>query len=201
MRQWQWVRRDDLGPFLNAHGLTGIGVEVGVQNAKFAMTIMEKWEGKQLILVDAWRPLDDHLDCSRVSEHEFANQLSRTRRRMKRYGNRVRIIQALSVEAAATIPDGHLDFVYIDANHAYLSCKADLAAWWPKLKMGGLFAGHDYYNASPNPDNRPDMIAEPTAESLLIWGVKPAVDEFATEHGREIKTTHRDHAKSWWFFK
>ena len=201
MSEPQWVRRDDLGAFANARGLTGYGVEVGVQNAGFSQQIMSQWEGKQLILVDAWRGLDDHLDCAHVSDHEFENQYGRTRRRMKQYGERVRIIRALSVEAAATFADDYLDFVYIDANHAYLAIKADMAAWWPKLKPGGLFSGHDYFNATPNVANTPDIRDDPIPESLLVWGVKPAVEEFADAHGKEIRTTYQDFSQSWWFFK
>jgi len=181
--------------------LTGVGVEVGVQNAGFSEQIMSQWEGEQLILVDAWRGLDDHLDCAHVSDHEFENQDGRTRRRTVKYGSRIQILRMLSVDAAATLPDESLDFVYIDANHAYLAVKADLAAWWPKLRVGGLFSGHDFFNATPNPDKRPDMRDDPTEESLLIWGVKPAVEEFAAMHGKKINTTSRDFAKTWWFFK
>jgi Methyltransferase domain len=32
----------------------------------------------------------------------------------------------------------------LDANHSYESVKEDIEAWFPKVKKGGLFAGHDY---------------------------------------------------------
>jgi predicted O-methyltransferase YrrM len=53
-------------------------------------------------------------------------------------------ITALSTEAARLYADESLDFVFIDANHGYEFVRADLAAWWPKIKPRGLFAGHDY---------------------------------------------------------
>ena len=201
MAEPQWLRRNDLGAFLNAHGLTGKGVEVGVQNARFSETILATWGGEQLILVDAWRGLEDHLDCAHVSDHEFENQYLRTKRRTAKYGSRVRIMRMLSVEAAATMPDEYLDFVYIDANHAYLACKADLVAWWPKLRIGGLFSGHDFFNAVPTSAKTPNIRDDPIEESLLYWGVKPAVEEFAAEHDLEIQTTYKDFSSSWWFFK
>ena len=37
-----------------------------------------------------------------------------------------------------------LDFVYIDARHDYDGCLEDIVAWYPKLKKGGLIAGHDF---------------------------------------------------------
>jgi hypothetical protein len=54
-----------------------------------------------------------------------------------------------SVEAASLYEDESLDFVFIDASHDYESIKRDIAAWFPKVKVGGLFAGHDYAPAYP----------------------------------------------------
>jgi predicted O-methyltransferase YrrM len=49
-----------------------------------------------------------------------------------------------SVEAAKLIPDGSLDFVFIDALHTYEAVLEDLAAWHPKVRRDGIVAGHDY---------------------------------------------------------
>jgi len=54
-----------------------------------------------------------------------------------------------SSEAAALYENESLDFVFIDASHDFESIKRDISAWFPKVKMGGLFAGHDY--AQPYP--------------------------------------------------
>ena len=49
-----------------------------------------------------------------------------------------------SAESASRFEDGSMDFIFIDAAHDYDSVVKDLAAWWPKLKEGAIFAGHDY---------------------------------------------------------
>jgi predicted O-methyltransferase YrrM len=51
-----------------------------------------------------------------------------------------------SLEAAALIPDGSLDLVFIDAAHDYPSVRADIDAWRPKVRAGGVLSGHDYDN-------------------------------------------------------
>lgn len=50
-----------------------------------------------------------------------------------------------SVEAAKQYLDGSIDFVYIDADHAYTSVVADINDWKSKVKQGGYMAGHDSY--------------------------------------------------------
>ena len=39
---------------------------------------------------------------------------------------------------------GTIDFIFIDADHSYDACKADIAAWTPFVKPGGVIAFHDF---------------------------------------------------------
>jgi hypothetical protein len=50
---------------------------------------------------------------------------------------------------AGHFADDSLDFVYIDACHRYKKVKQDILAWLPKVKNGGVLAGHDYDPAHP----------------------------------------------------
>jgi hypothetical protein len=55
----------------------------------------------------------------------------------------VRPVRLASVEAAATYPDASLDAVFLDGDHSTEAVVADCQAWWPKVKPGGILAGHD----------------------------------------------------------
>jgi predicted O-methyltransferase YrrM len=37
------------------------------------------------------------------------------------------------------------DSIFIDADHHYAECRADIEAWMPLLKPGGIICGHDYW--------------------------------------------------------
>lgn len=49
-----------------------------------------------------------------------------------------------SAPAAHLFEDGTIDFVWIDAGHEYEEVMADIEAWWPKVKAGGVMGGDDY---------------------------------------------------------
>ena len=89
------------------------------------------------------------------------------------------LIQGLSVEMAKNYDDNSIDMVFIDADHSYESVKADLHAWYPKVKKGGIFSGHDY--------------SEYMHKGLVI-----AVDEFCTDHGLDLKIpNHKNYFCCW----
>jgi hypothetical protein len=53
-------------------------------------------------------------------------------------------LRGYSVAMASRIPNGTLDLVFIDAAHDYRNARADILAYWPKLKSTGVMAGHDF---------------------------------------------------------
>jgi len=57
----------------------------------------------------------------------------------------VRLIPATTADAAAHW-QGPIDALYIDADHTYASVLADLEAWVPLVRSGGLVMGDDYGN-------------------------------------------------------
>jgi predicted O-methyltransferase YrrM len=54
------------------------------------------------------------------------------------------LLQAYSWDGAKAYQDGILDAVFIDASHLYVDVAKDIDAWLPKVKPGGIIAGHDF---------------------------------------------------------
>lgn len=61
----------------------------------------------------------------------------------------VRVVRAPSVMAARMFDDASCFFVFIDGSHHHDDVAADLAAWEPKIRPGGIFAGHDHTDGFP----------------------------------------------------
>lgn len=55
-----------------------------------------------------------------------------------------------SLDAALHCQNAAMQFdsIFIDASHHYADCKADIEAWLPLLRPGGIISGHDYWTAN-----------------------------------------------------
>jgi predicted O-methyltransferase YrrM len=82
---------------------------------------------------------------------------------------RLEVLQADSVEGSSHFAAGSLDWVYIDADHSYRSVIADIRAWGPKLKPGGLISGHDYGRAGVADAVRTLFPAPSVEVTASIW--------------------------------
>ncbi len=58
--------------------------------------------------------------------------------------DRLHIHRAKSPGAASLFAAGSVDFVFVDGDHDYEGVRADIVAWLPKLKSGGVIAGDDH---------------------------------------------------------
>lgn len=114
--------------------------EIGVESGRYAAELCNANPGMHLFCVDPWLRYGTYR--THVSQEQTDAMLERARERLA--GFNYTIIRKFSVEAAADIEDGSLDAAYIDANHAYEYVVADIAAWLPKVRSGGIIAGHDY---------------------------------------------------------
>lgn len=179
--------REQLGQYLKDLGLNGYGVEVGVQKGIFSKCLLKTSELKKLYMVDIWRKIPtSYNDIANVGPFAHLQCMMQAFLKVYDFGHRAVMIREASLEAAELFPDQALDFVYLDADHSYEGALADIKAWFPKVRKGGILAGHDFIN-SPREEN-----------GAADFGVQVAVEEFAREHDFEILVTgEADQLKSW----
>lgn len=171
--------RFDIAKYLNANGLTGYGLELGVLRGEFSAKILDEWKGKKLYLVDAWRHIEGNTDINNGDNNVQLNNMAFTMMNTYRFGERATMVREKSLEAASLFPDEFFDFIYIDAAHDYKNVKQDLEAWYPKVKRGGLFCGDDYL----------DGLIRMGANQSTLFEVKRAVDEFVRANYLGLHTT------------
>lgn len=61
------------------------------------------------------------------------------------------------------------DLVFIDALHDYEHVKQDIALWWPRVRVGGMLAGHDFNHKWPG-------VERAVAEAFNLMDVAVAPD-------------------------
>ena len=153
-------------------------VEVGSWQGKSAcfMAVEIENSGKniQLHCIDTWEGSIEHKDETVIKEKSLYNQFLNNIEPVKHI---IKPVRLASRDAARTYEDESIDFIFIDAAHDYESVREDLYSWYPKIKKGGLIAGHD-----------------------RLWpGVVKAVNEFVTS---TCSTIHIfDFQDCWGFIK
>lgn len=173
--------RTQMGDFLNARGLTGKGVEVGTLYGAHATDILKTWKG-HLYCVDPWINQPDSVYFDGANKHDMNNvfrQVSATLGKNKR----CTLMRMMSLNAVGAFDDGSLDMAYLDGNHGLSHIRADIAAWWPKVKIGGLVCGHDYFTRYDKDTDSDALTA--VAELAEVLGVR----------------AHVTWETSWWFIK
>lgn len=168
--------RNELGRFFESRGYE-VAAEVGVLRGEFSDVIMSSWSGK-LLMIDRWAFAVGYQDIANVSDSQHKGHKEAAEAVAARHGRGV-IMHMASREAAAAVGGGSIDAVYIDADHSKASVLEDLALWLPKVRSGGVIAGHDYLDG---------VLPEG------VFGVKSAVLEF---FGREPDVVTSEAWPSW----
>lgn len=118
-------------------------VEVGCWKGRSTLVFLDACKG-WVTAVDHWKGSEegDELLVKAAKDQDVFGQF------MANVGNapNLRVLTMESWEAA-TVVEGKVDMVFIDATHNYEDCLADIKTWLPKTKK--LICGHDYSEVWP----------------------------------------------------
>ena len=188
--------RGDLAALATKLELTTVAAEIGVRDGRFARHNLALWPGRMYYMVDAWghRPgtvevgLQDKTlqDNNEADEAPHLQRMELAKDNTARWSDRRTMIRGFSTTVHSQFTEEYFDWIYIDALHTYEAVRQDLAAWWPKLRPGGLISGDDFVDFDDT-----EMVAwnGPTP-SLFSWGVRAAVTEFFRELGVPMRVTY-----------
>lgn len=127
------------------------GAELGVWDGRLSWRLLTACPQLTLYMVDRWASVPDNhpyrssgAAMADFDQHAYDAAKLAAIAATQFADDRAVFLQAETVEAADRIEDGSLDFVFIDADHSYQACSADLEAWYPKVRVGGIVGGHDW---------------------------------------------------------
>jgi hypothetical protein len=133
--------------FSSLHGVCIRSIaEIGVFQGEASKLFRLVFPGASIFLIDPWKPDSSYLtpEAAPISYNakDYEDAYSLVQSQFQNDPNTI-IFRQTSAKAAELVPDG-LDLVFIDGDHSYESVKQDIALWEPKVRPGGIIAGHDY---------------------------------------------------------
>lgn len=137
-----------------------IGSWMGRSSSCLGQLAKESEKNIQIYAIDTFQGSEEHTEIMNDIENQSTSLLDIFKQNIKlcEVDDIITPIQGTSIDVSSQFEDESIDFIFIDASHDYDNVLADITAWYPKLKPGGLISGDDY---------------------ALCWsGVIKAVDEY-----------------------
>ncbi|PRQ08266.1 class I SAM-dependent methyltransferase [Enhygromyxa salina] len=103
----------------------------------------------RLSCVDTWSGSSDRFDLGYRERLATRDIEAEFRQHLTALGVDAECIRRPSVAAAARFEPGAVDLVFLDASHDRAAVSADIHAWLPCLRSGGILAGHDFAEDHP----------------------------------------------------
>jgi methyltransferase family protein len=149
--QWRSAQEEAVAHFGDGERFVEVGCYLGKSLCSLAEVVRESGRDIGLIGVDTGRgsgpegrrDTDAHGGAVEYGGGTFAGLLHRN---VIACGavDLVQLLISDSIAAARLFSDSSLAWVHIDARHDYASVSADIAAWAPKVRVGGWLSGDDF---------------------------------------------------------
>ena len=120
-------------------------VEVGVYKGDFASKLLQECDAiEKYYMIDPWRHLDHWNKPANKNNDVFEQFLIETKSKTDFAAEKRIILRGKTTEVVEEIPDGELDFAYIDGDHTLRGIAIDLIRIFPKIRVGGWIGGDDF---------------------------------------------------------
>jgi len=120
-------------------------VEVGVYQGDFAALLLERCQSvEKYYMIDPWRHLENWNKPANEDNTVFDRFFQAAKAKTDFAASRRVILRGKTTEVIDQIPDGELDFAYIDGDHTLKGIAIDLVRVFLKVRPGGYIGGDDF---------------------------------------------------------
>lgn len=139
-----WTSAVGLVEEVRSLGENIVGCEVGVSYGFNLVYFLENLPSiKQVYAIDPYAPYHDG-PAGLVTQEVLDKVKDLFNTNTHPFKDKVRFINDTSENAHALIPDGSLDYIFIDGDHSFEAVYKDVRNFFSKVRPGGIFAGHDF---------------------------------------------------------
>jgi hypothetical protein len=137
-----WIKDNELEILKDLASRSDSVIEIGSWKGRSTKALLESCKGL-VYAVDHWEGSKTDLSCLAAASKDIYGEFIKN---VGHYPN-LRVWKGDSLVMAASGNGIKVDMVFIDADHSYEACKADIEAWFPKCKK--VICGHDYSSSFP----------------------------------------------------
>lgn len=119
--------------------------EVGVYRGDYAARVLDGCPALEIYyMIDPWRHLDDWNKPANRKDDTFQRFYEETMEKTRDHESKRVVLRGRTTDVIGEIPDGSLDFAYVDGDHTLRGIAVDLIALMPKVRPGGWIGGDDF---------------------------------------------------------
>lgn len=158
-----WMSANEITLLKQLAGESNSVVEIGSWKGRSTKALLESCKGK-VYAVDHWKGTKSDISSIATINHDIFAEFMKN---VGHYPNLV-VLKGESTDMAGMF-NGNVDMVFIDADHTYEGCKADIEAWKPKCRK--FMCGHDYSESFPGVMQAVNEIFGKPYTTDTIWWV------------------------------
>jgi len=129
--------------FVNETGAAAVA-EIGVYRGDFAARLLaECADMSTYYMIDPWRHLADWNKPANKADDVFERYFRESIQKTSAWADKRVVLRGKTADVIHQVPDGALDFAYVDGDHTLRGITIDLVKVFPKVRAGGWIGGDD----------------------------------------------------------
>ena len=130
--------------FVNETGAATVA-EIGVYRGDFAARMLgECADIASYYMIDPWRHLADWNKPANKADDVFERYFRESMHKTDAWADKRIVLRGKTTDVIHHVPDGALDFAYVDGDHTLRGITIDLVKVFPKVRTGGWIGGDDF---------------------------------------------------------